>query len=62
MPKESKNVDKRCAFSSLVRSYAHVYAMNDKCKVTLMCGTANCIRSHFFVRPHITLERHSHVI
>ena len=30
--KESQNVDKRCTFSSLVSSYIHLYAMNDKSK------------------------------
>ena len=48
MPKESQNVDKRCTFSSLVSSYDHLYAMNDKSKTTFICGTANCIRSHLW--------------
>ena len=30
MPKESKNVDEKCAFSSLVSSYDQLYAMTDK--------------------------------
>ena len=38
MPKESKNVDKRCTFSSLFSSYVHLYAMNDKSKTTHICG------------------------
>ena len=46
MPKQSKNVDKVCTFSSLVSSYDHLYAMNNKSKTTLMCETANYIRSH----------------
>ena len=46
MPKESQNVNKRCTFSSLVSNYNHLYAMNDKSKTTLVCATANCIRSH----------------
>ena len=45
MPKESQNVDKRCTFSSLVSSYNHLYAKNDKSKTTLVCGTPTCIRS-----------------
>ena len=45
MPKESKNVDERCAFSSLLSSYDHLYAMYDKSKTTLVCGTANYIRT-----------------
>ena len=40
MPKESKDVDKRCTFSSFVSSYDLLYAMNDKSKTTLICGTA----------------------
>ena len=52
MSKESKNVDKRCTFSSLFNSYNHLYAVNDKSKTTLS----------LFVRPHITLELHSRVI
>ena len=38
MPKESKNVDKRCTLSSLVSSFDHLNAMNDKSKTTLVCG------------------------
>ena len=53
MPKESKNVDKSCAFSSLVRSYDH--AINDKSKTTLV---SDLVCGDFF----ITLELHSHVI
>ena len=30
MRKESQNIDKRCTFSSLIRNYNHLYAMNDK--------------------------------
>ena len=48
MPKELQNVDKRCTFSSLVSSYNHLYAMNDKSKTTLVCGTANCIASRLW--------------
>ena len=52
MPKESKNVDKRCTFSSLISSYdhLHVHPMNDKSKTTLApmrsdtisCSTHSC--------------------
>ena len=52
MPKESNNVDKRYAFSSLVSSYDHLYATNDKSKTTLVCGTINCIRSSLFVESY----------
>ena len=56
MPKESKNVDKRCAFQSLVSSYDHLYAMNDKRKQhscveqlivsdLIVCGASNCNRN-----------------
>ena len=45
MPKELKNVEKRCTLSFLLSSYDHLYAMNDKSKTTLVYGTANCIRS-----------------
>ena len=45
MPKESQNVDKMCAFPSLVRSYNHLYAMIDQSKTTPVCGRANHIRS-----------------
>ena len=55
MPKVSKNVDKRGAFSTLVSSYDHLFAMNNKSKTTLVCG-------RLFVWHHITLELHSHVI
>ena len=34
VPKESQNADKMCTFSSLVSSYNHFYAMNDKSKTT----------------------------
>ena len=37
IPKASANVDKKCAFSSLVSSYDHLYAMNDKNKTTHSC-------------------------
>ena len=57
MPKESQNGDKSCTVSSLVSRYNHLYAMNDKSKTTLVCGTASCI-----VGPHITLELHSLMI
>ena len=40
MLKESTNVDKMCTFSSLFSSYVHLYAMNDKSKVTPVCETA----------------------
>ena len=47
MPKAAKNVDKGCTFSSLVSRYDHLYEMNDKSfKKSLVCGTANSIRSH----------------
>ena len=48
MPTESKNVDKGCAFSSLVSSYGHLCVMNDKSKTKLVCerATCNCVRSH----------------
>ena len=46
MHKESQNVDKRCTLSSLVSSDIHLYAMNDKSKATLVCGTDSCIKSH----------------
>ena len=46
MNKESNNVDKKCEFSFLVRSYDHLCTMNDKSKTTLVCGTDNCITSH----------------
>ena len=36
---------------------SYFYAMIDKSKTTLVCGTANCIRSRLFVGNHITLER-----
>ena len=45
MPKESKNVDKRCTFSSLVSCYDHLDAVNDKSKTRLVCVAAKCIRS-----------------
>ena len=32
MPKESKNADKSCTFSSLISIYDHLYAMNNKSK------------------------------
>ena len=37
MSKKSKNVDKRCTLPSVVSSYDHLYAMNDKSKTTLVC-------------------------
>ena len=46
MLKESKNVDKRCTFLSLSKSYDNLYVMNDKSKTTLVCGIVNYIRSH----------------
>ena len=45
MTKETKNVNKRCAFPSLVWSYEYLYAMNDNKKTTLLFLIANCIRS-----------------
>ena len=38
MHKDSMNVDKRCTFSSLVNSFDHLYAINDKHKTTHPCG------------------------
>ena len=43
MPKESKNVDKRCTFSSLISTYDHLYVMNDKSQLILsdlICGVS----------------------
>ena len=34
--------------------------MNDKSKNTLVCGTANCIRSHFSVNAYHTSDTHPH--
>ena len=36
-------------FSSSVRSYDNLCAMNGKHKTTLVCGTANCIRSLYLL-------------
>ena len=47
MAKESKNVEKRCTFSSLVSSYDHLYVMNDKSKTMLSCD----MRPHKQTRP-----------
>ena len=46
MPKDSKNVDKRCTYLSVVSSYNHLYTMTYITKTTLVCGAANCIRCH----------------
>ena len=45
MPTESKNVEKKCAFTFFFSHYDHLDTMHEQNKTTHMCGTANCIRS-----------------
>ena len=68
MPKDSKNLDNGCTFSSLASSYDHLYAMNDTNKTTLVCGTAICIGFHCLWGPTNKLDLlqlavlHTHVV
>ena len=62
VPEESKNVNKSCTFSSLVSSYEHLYAMDDKRKKTLLCVDELIASDRIVCGASYHIMLHSHVI